>query len=409
MLFCIVSKCIKILFLIILIFPLSSKANKPLEKFLSNDYVFSSEEDIQYPYDTGLWGSLETHMRIHPNSWALRYDNDISVTNEYSLRFEKRLGDCGIDDCERKEGEFTGRSELIFFDRDNKDNIKGHIGEYWYSWSFLIHPDSDGPTKNKEFLHIGQFKQWLKHEKLTRQYLTDQNIDKFNVVCPEMSLYFSWRPDGIHVGRSGVVKCDGDSKKIIDKSIAKGQWHHMLANINWTDEDNGKIRLWLNEELVFQLNGKTISKIVEDEYGNKMGPIFRFGIYGQGKIGDQIVYYDNLKALDSCDNFYIYNCESLNNQKIQNGFVLDDPDTGNQIVGQFETNDDPEKRKRIIKTLIKKITKSIEKKSKSSSNEIEAWVTSEINQLDWEKDLDKSKDRKKIRDKLIKKGIKKFK
>ena len=127
----------------------------------------------------------------------------------------------------------------------------------------------------------------------------------------------------------------------------------MLANINWTDEeDNGKIRLWF-EELVFQLNGKTISKIVEDEYRNKMGPIFRFGIYGQGKIGDQIVYYDNLKAF-SCDNFYIYNCESLNNQKIQNGFVLDDPDTGNQIVGQFG-------RKRIIKTLIKKITKSIEK------------------------------------------------
>ena len=56
-----------------------------------------------------------------------------------------------------------------------------------------------------------------------------------------------------------------------------------------------------------------------------------------------------------------------------------------------------------------KITKSIEKKSKSSSNDVEAWVTSEINQLDWDKDLDKSKDRKKIREKLIKKGIKKFK
>ena len=59
---------------------------------------------------------------------------------------------------------------------------------------FLIHPDSDGPTKNKEFYDIGQFKQWLKHEKLTRQYLTDQNIDKFNVVCPEMSLTFHGDP-----------------------------------------------------------------------------------------------------------------------------------------------------------------------------------------------------------------------
>ena len=54
MLFLIMSKYIKILFLIILIFPLSSNANKPLEKFLSDDYVFSSEENIQYPYDTGF-------------------------------------------------------------------------------------------------------------------------------------------------------------------------------------------------------------------------------------------------------------------------------------------------------------------------------------------------------------------
>ena len=109
-----------------MIFPLSSNANKPLEKFLSDDYVFSSEENIQYPYDTGLWGSLETHMRIHPNSWALRYDNDISVTNEYSLRFEKRLGDCGIDDCERKEGEFYEDREYSKLMKQLQDIEKEH-------------------------------------------------------------------------------------------------------------------------------------------------------------------------------------------------------------------------------------------------------------------------------------------
>ena len=69
-------------------------------------------------------------MRIHPNSWALRYDNDISVTNEYSFL----RNDCGIDDCERKEGEFTGRSELIFFDRENNDNIKS----YWGILVFMV-------------------------------------------------------------------------------------------------------------------------------------------------------------------------------------------------------------------------------------------------------------------------------
>ena len=49
------------------------------------------------------------------------------------------------------------------------------------------------------------------------------------------------------------------------------------------------------------------------------------------------------------------------------------------------------------------------KKSNSSYNQIENWVRTEIEKLNWDKDLDKGSDRKKIRDKLTKKGIKKFK
>ena len=86
-----------------------------------------------------------------------------------------------------------------------------------------------------------------------------------------------------------------------------------------------------------------------------------------------------------------------------------DPDNGTLNVGNYETNEDSEKRKRIIKTLINKITKNIMKKSSSSKNEIENWVRVEIEKLNWDKDLDKGSDRKKLRDKLTKKGIKKFK
>ena len=86
-----------------------------------------------------------------------------------------------------------------------------------------------------------------------------------------------------------------------------------------------------------------------------------------------------------------------------------DPDDGSLSVATYETNDDPNKRQRIINTLIKKITKDIGKKSDADASEIQQWVQQEVNQLDWDKDLDKSKDRKKVRDKITKKGIKKFK
>ena len=73
-------------------------AKDPPKKFLDDEYIFKFEENIKYQYDTGFWGPIETHTRIHQNAWALRYDNKITKTNEYSLRFEKRLDDCGAED-----------------------------------------------------------------------------------------------------------------------------------------------------------------------------------------------------------------------------------------------------------------------------------------------------------------------
>ena len=49
------------------------------EIFLDPSYVFEPEENIKYPYNIGLWGSIETHDRIHQESYALRYDNFITL------------------------------------------------------------------------------------------------------------------------------------------------------------------------------------------------------------------------------------------------------------------------------------------------------------------------------------------
>ncbi len=74
------------------------------------------------------------------------------------------MGDCGTDDCDRTEKIY--RTVRSWFDPISSDNISGHLGEYWYSWSFLIHPESDAPTK-KDFVHMGQFKMSL--EKINKK------------------------------------------------------------------------------------------------------------------------------------------------------------------------------------------------------------------------------------------------
>ena len=53
-------------------------AKDPPKRFLDDEYIFKFEENIKYPYDTGFWGPIETHTRIHQNPWALRYDNKVT-------------------------------------------------------------------------------------------------------------------------------------------------------------------------------------------------------------------------------------------------------------------------------------------------------------------------------------------
>ena len=102
-----------------------------------------------------------------------------------------------------------------------------------------------------------------------------------------------------------------------------------------------------------------------------MGPKFRFGLYSQGENGDQVMHYEGMKAEKSCNKLQLFDCNYIQKQEID---VVKtnpaDPDDGNQIVGQYETNDDQGKRDRIINTLINKITKDISKKSNSNKDEI---------------------------------------
>ena len=81
----------------------------------------------------------------------------------------------------------------------------------------------------RDFVHIGQFKMDLEHEKLTRSLLISQTIDEFNVACPEMSFFFLGGMMEFMYYRSGVSVCDGsDYKRIIPLNNVKGKLHCLV-------------------------------------------------------------------------------------------------------------------------------------------------------------------------------------
>ena len=86
------------------------------------------------------------------------------------------------------------------------------------------------------------------------------------------------------------------------------------------------------------------------------------------------MHYEGMKAEKSCNKLQLFDCNYIQKQEID---VVKtnpaDPDDGNQIVGQYETNDDQGKRDRIINTLINKISKDI---SKSFSERLNSFILS---------------------------------
>ena len=366
---------LKILFLLLFLFPFEILAKKPPDKFLDPDYVFKPEKNIKYPYKIGLWGSIETHDRIHQKSYALRYDNLNSFTNEYSLRFEKRQGDCGKGDCERKSKKYIGRSEIIF--------SKEQLNTNWYNWNFYFDTSSDMP-RNNDFIHVGQFKMHTEHEHKTRKLLTDKKIDKYNEICPEMNTYFSIRSNGMFITRQGVTSCENDfNKLVIDTDNLKGKWHNIILNINWTDQDDGFIKLWINNKLFLDHKGKTISKIIKKDSNNYYAPIFRIGLYGQGEIGDQVLYLDNIYAAKVCKKIKLnINCKKLISQSNVNEISSLKKLTSEQL----------KVRKYYLSFIVKKISKRFNK----SESEIENWIDIKTDHLPWVEEFNKITSRKEI-------------
>ena len=293
-------------FILVLILP--AQAKDPPKKFLDENYVFKDLQFIKWPEKTGIWGKIETHGRIAPNPWNLRYEKKIVRDGKYSLRFEMRNGDCHKRDCDRPNK--AGRSEVTF-DGAYPKNAKGNVGNVWYAWSIYVPEDTH--HIRPAYTILGQFKMPTDYiEQLDR--INDSGFDED---CPEIPLLFHLDPKGILIVKDGVEKCGSYGDKIIiPYADIHNKWHDFLLNVNWTDKEDGFIDLWINKKKVYHSKGKTIGKLLKRRKdGKKMGPNFRFGIYNGKRfkaVKTQVVYYDAFKSGKNCKKTSLFHdCKNL--------------------------------------------------------------------------------------------------
>jgi len=287
---------------------LASQAKDPTKKFLDKEYIFQPDQFIKWPEKTGVWGKIETHGRIAPNPWNLRYDKEIVRDGKYSLRFEMRDGDCNNRDCDRSNN--AGRSE-VSFNGDYPKNTKGNLGNLWYAWSLFI-PEGTNHIK-PAYTILGQFKM----PNAYTEQLDRINDSGFDEDCPEIPLLFHLDPEGIVMFKDGVEKCGGyDDKVIVPSANLHNKWHDFLLNVNWTDKEDGFIDLWVNEKKIYNYKGKTIGKLLKRKKdGKKMGPNFRFGIYNGERfeaVKTLVAYFDAFKSGKNCKKTALFHdCKNL--------------------------------------------------------------------------------------------------
>ena len=181
----------------------------------------------------------------------------------HSMRFELRDGDCndpvqGWNDCknDRERFEISGR--------DMFDGEKG-----WHAWSVFI-PSNFVDIMNPALLDLGQF-----------------NLESSKDSDPCCTLLFKKTKNGF------VVDSELQNRAWVPLNSTKTQaWNDFIVNYKWSKKDDGFIKLWLNNELVYEFNGPTLTKNTESVY-------FRFGIY-RGGLSRYLNHKNFMPEVETC-------------------------------------------------------------------------------------------------------------
>ena len=179
----------------------------------------------------------------------------------HSMRFELRDGDCndpaqGWNDCnnDRERFEISGR-----------DMFAGEQG--WYAWSVFL-PNNFVDISNPGLLDLGQF-----------------NLESSKDSDPCCTLLFKKTKDGF------VIDSEFQNKAWVELE-SNQTWSDFIVNYKWSKRNDGFIKLWLNNELVYEFNGPTLTKNTEFTY-------FRFGIYRSG-LSKYLNHKNFTPAVETC-------------------------------------------------------------------------------------------------------------
>jgi len=184
----------------------------------------------------------------------------------HSMRFELRDGDCNNPSPQSKKwNDCKGDRER--FEISGRDMFAGEQG--WSAWSIFL-PSDFVDIMNPALVDLGQF-----------------HLESSKDSDPCCPMLFKKTKNGF------VVDSELLNRAWVPLDSKETQaWNDFIVNYKWSKKDDGFIKLWLNNELVYEFNGPTITKNTEFVY-------FKFGIY-RGGLSRYLNHKNITPAVETC-------------------------------------------------------------------------------------------------------------
>ncbi|MDB4822973.1 polysaccharide lyase [Candidatus Pseudothioglobus singularis] len=234
-------------------------------------------KDIASGAKFGVCLADKTAFKSHGAQIVDKKDGHPVRAGNKSLRFELRDGDCNDppppahNDCKTDRERFELSAEDIYSGE-----------EWWYAWSIFI--PKDFINISPAYLSLGQF-----------------HLEPTPEGDPCCNLSLRNRRGGYHL--QNPIN-NFDEQQLLTHSEMVETWNDILINLKLSKKDNGFIKLWLNDKLVYEYQGPTLTK-------NSKFVSFKFGIYRSfiswflnqskrlyniSKLPTQVIYYDEVRV-----------------------------------------------------------------------------------------------------------------
>ena len=214
--------------------------------------------------------------------------SDFVRSGKVALKFKNGIGDCGehsngLSDCDTHRE----RSEFSMLSWENK--------EKWFKFSIYIPKESVFPKGAKNSL-------WQIHSRTGPVNFKIEINDEGDLV---------WNDHIIN-----------ERMYMLSKFKLKGQWNDFVVNIDFNESNkDNKIKIWANDDLVIDYNGKTHNEKSKKVY-MKIG-IYKSHLYRTkvSDMGTSIAYYDAITIGDNCKELSLENegnsCSKLGKVKVE--------------------------------------------------------------------------------------------